>query len=49
MEWTPFGGQLGLRQSRSGSGEQVVWDAALSGAWRFYTQDPWGNRIELLV
>jgi hypothetical protein len=30
------------------AGEQVVWDEALAGVRRFYTQDPWGNRIELL-
>jgi hypothetical protein len=29
-------------------GEQVVWDEALAGVRRFYAQDPWGNRIELL-
>jgi catechol 2,3-dioxygenase-like lactoylglutathione lyase family enzyme len=29
------------------AGEQVVWDEALAGV-RFYSQDPWGNRIELL-
>jgi|SRR5580693_9105449 catechol 2,3-dioxygenase-like lactoylglutathione lyase family enzyme len=29
-------------------GEQVVWDEALAGVRRFYSQDPWGNRIELL-
>jgi catechol 2,3-dioxygenase-like lactoylglutathione lyase family enzyme len=30
------------------AGEQVVWDEALVGVRRFYSQDPWGNRIELL-
>jgi catechol 2,3-dioxygenase-like lactoylglutathione lyase family enzyme len=30
------------------AGEQVVWDEALAGVRRFYSQDPWGNRIELL-
>ena len=29
-------------------GEQVLWDGALAGVPRFYTQDPWGNRIELI-
>ena len=33
-----------LRQA----GERVVWDQALVGVRRFYTQDPWGNRVELL-
>jgi catechol 2,3-dioxygenase-like lactoylglutathione lyase family enzyme len=34
-----------LRQA----GEHVTWDHALPGIRRFYTQDPWGNRIELLA
>ncbi|HWY90371.1 MAG TPA: VOC family protein [Solirubrobacteraceae bacterium] len=33
-----------LRQA----GERASWDEALPGIRRFYTQDPWGNRIELL-
>lgn len=32
-----------------GAGAPVVWDDALTGARRFYTSDPWGNRIELLA
>ncbi len=27
----------------------VHWDAELSGVARFYTEDPWGNRLELLA
>ena len=27
----------------------VEWDDALPGVRRFYTSDPWGNRIELLA
>ena len=30
------------------AGADVLWDDALPGARRFYTTDPWGNRIELL-
>jgi hypothetical protein len=30
------------------AGERASWDEALPGIRRFYTQDPWGNRIELL-
>ena len=29
-------------------GFTVSWDDALAGVRRFYTSDPWGNRIELL-
>lgn len=30
------------------AGCAVQWDHALSGVERFYTADPWGNRLELL-
>ena len=29
-------------------GKDVEWDDALPGIRRFYTSDPWGNRVELL-
>ncbi len=32
----------------SAAGAEIVWDEALPGARRFYTADPWGNRLELL-
>lgn len=31
------------------AGGQVEWDDSLPGVRRFYTADPWGNRIELLA
>ena len=31
------------------AGSPVVWDEAIEGLRRFYTEDPWGNRIELLA
>jgi catechol 2,3-dioxygenase-like lactoylglutathione lyase family enzyme len=31
------------------AGHPVTWDDALPGERRFYTADPWGNRIELLA
>lgn len=30
-----------------GSGARVVWDEVLPGVRRFFTEDPWGNRLEL--
>ena len=30
------------------AGAKVLWDDALTARRRFYTEDPWGNRIELL-
>jgi catechol 2,3-dioxygenase-like lactoylglutathione lyase family enzyme len=30
------------------AGERVEWDDSLPGVRRFYTADPWGNRLELL-
>jgi catechol 2,3-dioxygenase-like lactoylglutathione lyase family enzyme len=31
------------------AGSPVRWDDRLEGVRRFYTEDPWGNRIELCV
>jgi catechol 2,3-dioxygenase-like lactoylglutathione lyase family enzyme len=31
------------------AGVPVRWDDRLPGARRFYTQDPWGNRLEILA
>jgi catechol 2,3-dioxygenase-like lactoylglutathione lyase family enzyme len=33
----------------SAAGESVEWDDSLPGQRRFYTHDPWGNRIEILA
>jgi hypothetical protein len=30
-------------------GAPVSWDEALPAVRRFYTEDPWGNRLELLA
>jgi catechol 2,3-dioxygenase-like lactoylglutathione lyase family enzyme len=41
---------LDLIASRlAGSGASVEWDSALPGERRFYSQDPWGNRLEFLA
>ena len=37
---------LALRLEAAGA--RVEWDGALPGVRRFYTSDPWGNRVELL-
>lgn len=37
-----------VEQRLSSAGVPVTWDEALAGERRFYTEDPWGNRIELL-
>jgi catechol 2,3-dioxygenase-like lactoylglutathione lyase family enzyme len=37
-----------LAQRLAGQGAKVVWDEALPGVRRFYTEDPWGNRIEIM-
>jgi catechol 2,3-dioxygenase-like lactoylglutathione lyase family enzyme len=31
------------------AGVEVTWDDGLPGVRRFYTEDPWGNRVELLA
>jgi hypothetical protein len=28
---------------------EVIWDEAIPGERRFYTEDPWGNRLEFLA
>ncbi len=40
-------GQLAARLE--GAGAQVTWDHRLPGFRRFFTEDPWGNRLELLA
>jgi catechol 2,3-dioxygenase-like lactoylglutathione lyase family enzyme len=37
-----------LAERLSRAGEQVRWDETLADVRRFYSLDPWGNRIELL-
>lgn len=31
------------------AGGPVTWDRRIAGVRRFFTQDPWGNRLELLA
>jgi hypothetical protein len=38
-----------LARRLDAAGERVEWDASLPGLRRFYTADPWGNRLELLA
>ncbi len=38
-----------LAQRLEAVGERVEWDDSLPGFRRFYTADPWGNRLELLT
>ena len=38
-----------LAERLEDAGATVAWDAAIPGIRRFYTEDPWGNRIELLA
>jgi catechol 2,3-dioxygenase-like lactoylglutathione lyase family enzyme len=33
----------------SAAGAKVLWDDALADERRFYSEDPWGNRVELLA
>jgi catechol 2,3-dioxygenase-like lactoylglutathione lyase family enzyme len=41
---------LGLLAARlEAAGADVRWDHRLAGIPRFYTDDPWGNRVELIV
>ena len=38
-----------LARRLEAAGERVEWDDTLPGMRRFYTADPWGNRLELLA
>jgi catechol 2,3-dioxygenase-like lactoylglutathione lyase family enzyme len=38
----------GVAERLRAAGARLQWDDALPGVRRFYTADPWGNRIELL-
>jgi catechol 2,3-dioxygenase-like lactoylglutathione lyase family enzyme len=38
-----------LAERLTGAGAPVHWDDELPGVARFYTEDPWGNRLELLA
>lgn len=37
-----------LAERLEGAGAPVTWDGAIPGARRFYTEDPWGSRIEVV-
>ena len=37
-----------LASRLTAAGKRVDWDEALPAIRRFYTSDPWGNRLELL-
>lgn len=38
-----------LGERLAAAGLKVAWDDTLPGIRRFYTQDPWGNRVEPLA
>jgi catechol 2,3-dioxygenase-like lactoylglutathione lyase family enzyme len=38
-----------LAANLEAAGAKVLWDEALGEDRRFYSEDPWGNRIELLA
>ena len=38
-----------LAERLAAGGAMVLWDDALPGVRRFYSEDPWGNRIELVA
>ena len=46
------GGEAALRALADrliAGGAEVAWDETLPGQMRFFTADPWGNRLELLA
>jgi catechol 2,3-dioxygenase-like lactoylglutathione lyase family enzyme len=45
----PAAGLDALAERLEAAGAPVRWDHALAGVRRFFTEDPWGNRLELLA
>jgi catechol 2,3-dioxygenase-like lactoylglutathione lyase family enzyme len=39
----------GIADRLTAGGAAVEWDDAIPGVRRFFTTDPWGNRVELLA
>jgi hypothetical protein len=44
-----LGGLEALAERLVEAGCEVRWDDALPGVARFYVDDPWGNRLELMA
>ncbi len=42
-------GLQALAERIAGAGARVVWDHEIPGVSRFYSEDPWGNRIEIVA
>src|SRR5436305_14463833 len=38
-----------LAERLAAAGEEVAWDDAIAGVRRFFTHDPWGNRLEFVA
>ena len=38
-----------LSEQLAGAGYPIRWDERLPGVARFFTTDPWGNRVELMA
>jgi catechol 2,3-dioxygenase-like lactoylglutathione lyase family enzyme len=38
-----------LAERLAAAGADVLWDDTLAGVRRFFSEDPWGNRIELVA
>jgi catechol 2,3-dioxygenase-like lactoylglutathione lyase family enzyme len=38
-----------LAERIAAAGAKVVWDEDIAGLRRFFSEDPWGNRIELVA
>jgi catechol 2,3-dioxygenase-like lactoylglutathione lyase family enzyme len=45
----PANGLDALAKRMAAAGAEVLWDAEIPGTRRFYSEDPWGNRIELIA
>jgi hypothetical protein len=43
------GGIEALAERLAAGGAKVLWDDAVTGRRRFFSEDPWGNRIEFVA
>lgn len=49
FRWADYGELLVVAARLSEAGVPVQWDEELPGVRRFFSSDPWGNRLEFLA
>lgn len=49
FRWADVGELRAVAARLCEAGVAVEWDEELPGVWRFFSRDPWGNRLEFLA